>query len=365
MDIAAGESHHVVTGEYKVPIDVDLHMIFPHAHSLCTALDAVAVRPDGTREPLISIEHFDENWHESYDYRRPVRLPKGTQVLTTFAYDNTDKNPRNRNRPARRVVYGSNVTDEMADVYLQVTPVHADQRAVLMEDFKKYELKSQLVGLRNSLAVYQDDPWVLEGIAACDVGLGKPKDAVAVLQRRLRTGPTAVFPIASLGLALSASGDFAGAETQERRAVAMDGKYALAWFGLGRALFAQKEFKPAGEAYRKAVELTPSLLDARLALADVLIERGEWDDAATLCSAANIDSPDMANVELKLAEIQAQQGRYEESLKHCEQARRLRPTPTPPKFCWRSSVFKMATKARHGSSCERLGPSRLIIPCHR
>ena len=160
VDIAAGESHHVVTGEYKVPIDVDLHMIFPHAHSLCTARCGRGASRRHA-EPLISIEHFDENWHESYDYRRPVRLPKGTQVLTTFAYDNTDKNPRNRNRPARRVVYGSNVTDEMADLYLQVTPVHADQRAVLMEDFKKYELKSQLVGLGNSLAIYQDDPWVL------------------------------------------------------------------------------------------------------------------------------------------------------------------------------------------------------------
>ena len=368
VDIAAGESHHVVTGEYKLPIDVDLHMIFPHAHSLCTALSAVAVRPDGTREPLISIEHFDENWHESYDYRRPVRLPKGTQVLTTFAYDNTDKNPRNRNRPARRVVYGSNVTDEMADLYLQVTPVHADQRAVLMEDFKKYELKSQLVGLRNSLAIYQDDPWVLEGIAACDVGLGKPKDAVAVLQRRLRTGPAAVFPIASLGLALSASGDFAGAEAQERRAVAMDSKYALAWFGLGQALFAQKEFKPAGQAYRKAVELTPSLLDARLALADVLIERGEWDDAASLCSAVRIDSPDMANVEIKLAEIQAQQGRYEESLKHCEQARRLAPYTHPAKvllavFCFQngdeSSARKYLREARSESPEHPMPPLML------
>ena len=83
--------------------------------------------------------------------------------MTTFAYDNTDDNLRNRNHPPRRVVYGSNASDEMADVYLQVTAVHADQRAVLMEHYKRYDLRSQIVGFRKSLELYPDDPWAQEG----------------------------------------------------------------------------------------------------------------------------------------------------------------------------------------------------------
>ena len=81
IDIPAGEKRHVVTDQYTLPIDVDVQTIFPHAHSLCRELYIAAERSDGSREPLISIEHFDENWHDSYRYRRPVRLPRGTRLF--------------------------------------------------------------------------------------------------------------------------------------------------------------------------------------------------------------------------------------------------------------------------------------------
>jgi tetratricopeptide (TPR) repeat protein len=242
-------------------------------------------------------------------------------------------------------MYGSNVSDEMADIYLQVTAVHPDQRAVLMEHYKKYELQTQIVGLTKSLDIYPDDPWILEGIAACDVGLGKASDAVAILQRRLGTGPAAVFPVASLGMALFVSGDYSRADAELRRAISMDDKYALAWLGLGRTLVAEKQAEPAEEAFRTAVKLTPSLVEARLALVDAMIGRGRLDEAAATCSAVASDSPDMANVFLKLAEIRAKQRRYGESLHYCAQAQRLAPYTHPPKvllavFCFQNGDEK-------------------------
>ncbi|HEY1381936.1 MAG TPA: hypothetical protein VGF55_34375, partial [Gemmataceae bacterium] len=93
IDIPAGARHHTVTDRYVLPIDVDVYTIFPHAHSLCRQLQVVAERPDGSREPLIAIDQFDENWHDSYRYRHPVRLPRGTRLVSTFTYDNTDDNP--------------------------------------------------------------------------------------------------------------------------------------------------------------------------------------------------------------------------------------------------------------------------------
>jgi Flp pilus assembly protein TadD len=341
IDIPAGEAHHAVSGQYILPIDVDLLSIFPHSHSLCREVHAVAELPDGSRQPLISIERFDENWHQSYEYRRPIRLPRGTRILTTFEYDNTDANLRNRNHPARRVVYGSNVSDEMADIYLQVTPVHPDQRAVLMEHYKSYELRSQIIGLTKSLDIYPDDPWILEGIAACDVGLGKAREAVEILQRRLKTSPVAVFPIATLGMALFTNGDYPRAETELRRAISMDDKDALAWLGLGRTLAAEKQPQPAEEAFRTALKLTPSLLDARLALVDAMIGRGQLDEATATCSAVASDSPDVANVFLKLAEIRAKQRQYDESLEYCAKAQKLAPYTHPPKvllavFCFQN-----------------------------
>jgi hypothetical protein len=90
---------------------------------LCREVRVEAELPDGSKKPLILIEDFDENWHDNYRYVKPVRLPRGTKLVSTFVYDNTEANIRNRNHPPRRVVYGSNVADEMADVYFQVTAV--------------------------------------------------------------------------------------------------------------------------------------------------------------------------------------------------------------------------------------------------
>jgi len=331
IDIPAHAPRHVVKGEYVLPIDVDLHTVFPHAHSLCKELHLEAERPDGTREPLLSIEHFDENWHESYDYRHPVRLPRGTRLRTTFTYDNTDGNLRNRNHPPRRVVYGSNVTDEMADVYVQVTAVRPDQRAVLMENYKRHELEAQLAGVAKSLEVYPDDPWRLEEASACWMGLGKPNEAIKVLEQRLKTGPVAVFPVAGLGMAFLAQGDFDQAEKRQRQAIAMDSEYPLAWLGLGKVLAYQKKPEPAEAAFRKALKLAPSLIDAALGLSDLLVQQGKLEEAASVCHAAINDSPESANLYLKLAEICAKERHYDECLRFCSSAQRLAPYTHPPK----------------------------------
>ncbi len=344
-----------MTGAYTVPVDLDLQMIFPHAHSLCTDLRVVAERPDGSRESLIAIEHFDENWHESYYYRNPVRLVRGTRLQTTFAYDNTDGNFRNRNHPPRRTVYGSNVTDEMADVYLQVTAVHPDQRAALLEQFKKYDVQSQIVGLRDGLAAYPNDPWLQEGLAACYMGLGKPRDAITILEQRLKTGPSAPFPLASLGMAFVANGDIMQADASERQALAMDKKYPLAWFGLGKALTAEKKAQEAAEAFTHAMELAPALLEARLGLADLLIRTGQLDDAARVCSAAISDSPDIAGVYTKLAEITAKQRGTTKAWVYCKQARRLAYASAESDlavYCYQNGDVKKATELLNEAHAE-------------
>jgi Tfp pilus assembly protein PilF len=352
IDIPAGAKHHVVTDQYTLPIDVDVQTIFPHAHSLCRELHVVAERPDDSREPLISIEHFDENWHDSYRYLHPVRLPKGTRLVSTFAYDNTDDNVRNRNRPPRRVVYGSNVSDEMADVYLQVSAVHADQREVLMEDLKRYEMQSQIVGYRKTLELYPYNPWSKEGLATCYIGLNKPGEAIAILEERIKTGPTDVYPVVSLGMARLANGDFVQAEAQHREALVMDDKYPLAWFGLGKALSAQKKVELAEQAYRRAIELAPGLIEAHLNLADLLIQRGQLTEASAVCSTTLGDSPDMANIYLKLAEISAKRRNYDESLEYCQKARRFAPYTHPAKvllavFCCANGEQERGLKLLH------------------
>jgi tetratricopeptide (TPR) repeat protein len=312
-------------------VDIDVHTIFPHAHSLCRELSVTAELPDGSHRPLIAMENFDENWHDLYRYAAPVRLPKGTRLVSTFIYDNTDQNVRNRNHPARRVVYGSSVTDEMADVYLQITTVRPDQRDALMEQYKSYQMRAEAAGHSKTLEMFPDNPWSQEALAACSVGIGDPAKAVKILEKRLQHGPREVFPVTSLGLAYLASGDVAKSESRLQEAVKLDPSYALAWFGLGKALAAQQKSDAAEKALRKAVELTPGMLDASINLADLLIRKGQLQEAMQVCAALPPDSPDMAGVYLKMAEISAKERKYDAALEFCSRARERAPYTHPPK----------------------------------
>jgi tetratricopeptide (TPR) repeat protein len=173
---------------------------------------------------------------------------------------------------------------------------------------------------------------------------GKPAEAVAVLEQRLKTNPPAIFPVASLGMCLLASGDHARAESELRRALAMDREYPLAWQGLGKCLAAQRILPQAEHAYRRALELAPALSDARLQLSNLLMQRGELDEAAAVCSQAVEDSPDAANVCLKMAEIRAKQKRYDESLEYNREARRRAPYTHPAKVLLAVNCFQNGDK---------------------
>jgi tetratricopeptide (TPR) repeat protein len=331
IDIPAGATRHVVEDDFTCPVDLDVYSIFPHAHSLCQSLDVTAIRPDGKSEPLVRIDRFDEAWHDSYRFIRPVRLPRGTRIHSTFTYDNSDGNPRNRQRPARRVAYGSNVVDEMADVYLQATPVRGDERAALMEDYKRYELKAQAIGYQRALSVHPDDPWSLEGLAACWFGLGEPKKGLAILESLVRAGKPSAFTLTSLGLALLATGDASAAEARLREALTLDKEYPLASLGLGRALLAQKKAEPAEVALRTAVRLAPEMPEARQLLSDLLIQSGRLDEADGLIAAAIAGSADPAGLHLKRAEISARKRQPDKCLEHCVAAHRHAPYLHPPK----------------------------------
>src|SRR5664279_1995924 len=122
LDIPAGAKDFVVTDEFKLPIDVDLIGIYPHAHYLGKDILATAELPDGTSKTLIHIKRWDLNWQAVYRYAEPVPLPRGTTITMRYSYDNSEDNAANPNHPPARVVGGNRSSDEMAHLWLQVLP---------------------------------------------------------------------------------------------------------------------------------------------------------------------------------------------------------------------------------------------------
>ncbi|MGC2108383.1 MAG: hypothetical protein WA655_02635, partial [Candidatus Korobacteraceae bacterium] len=122
LDIPAGDDNFVITDDFKLPVDVSLLAIYPHAHYLGHDLKATAVLPDGTRETLIHVKHYDLNWQAVYRYAKPVSLPRGTTIYMRYVYDNSDDNLLNPNHPPKRVLGGNRASDEMAQLGFQVLP---------------------------------------------------------------------------------------------------------------------------------------------------------------------------------------------------------------------------------------------------
>lgn len=93
--------------------DVSLFSIGPHAHLVCTAMSAYAVKPGNDTLRLVDIPQWNFMWQAFYQFRQPVFLPTGT-VLHGFAtYDNTDANPLNPNDPPEWIYQGESTDEEM------------------------------------------------------------------------------------------------------------------------------------------------------------------------------------------------------------------------------------------------------------
>src|SRR6516225_5167730 len=78
IDIPAGEREYVVADQYRLPVDVDVLAVQPHAHNLARRMEARADLPDGTTRWLIAIDDWDFRWQDVYRYAKPFVLPKGT-----------------------------------------------------------------------------------------------------------------------------------------------------------------------------------------------------------------------------------------------------------------------------------------------
>lgn len=106
-------------GQITVPADVSLVAISPHMHLLGQSWEVYAVPPAGDTIPLIRIPQWDFNWQGTYQFDRLIKIPAGSVIHATAAYDNTVNNPLNPNSPPQWVSWGERTQDEM--YYLPIT----------------------------------------------------------------------------------------------------------------------------------------------------------------------------------------------------------------------------------------------------
>jgi hypothetical protein len=115
--IPPGEANYAATAEFTFTHDSQIVSFMPHFHLRGKSARYEAVYPDGTRETLLDVPHYDFNWQTTYQYGTFKKMPKGTKVVYTAVWDNSAANTFNPD-PKQTVRWGEPTTDEMSYGYM-------------------------------------------------------------------------------------------------------------------------------------------------------------------------------------------------------------------------------------------------------
>jgi hypothetical protein len=119
--IPAGADNHTMEAFHIFREDAHLLSFMPHMHLRGKDFLYEAVYPDGKREVLLSVPHYNFGWQSVYRCARPLAMPKGTRLHCVAHFDNSAKNPNNPD-PSRDVYWGDQTWEEMmigwVDFYL-------------------------------------------------------------------------------------------------------------------------------------------------------------------------------------------------------------------------------------------------------
>jgi len=135
FDLKPGLAHQEVRQSLTLPVDVHVWTVFPHMHMLGREMKMTATLPNGKTLPMVWVNDWDFNWQESYHYKEPLALPKGTRIDLVAVFDNSERNPRQPSHPPKEVFWGEQTTDEMCIGFFTATAdqehlgINAEQQA--------------------------------------------------------------------------------------------------------------------------------------------------------------------------------------------------------------------------------------------
>jgi Flp pilus assembly protein TadD len=284
IDIPPGDPAYTVEDSYVLPVDVEVHAIYPHAHYLGKDIRVSATLPDGTTKPLIWIKDWDFYWQGEYRYAVPVSLPKGTTIAMRYTYDNSAGNRRNPHSPPRRIVYGGQSSDEMANTWMQVVPKASSDLALLKEDYGRKAATRYVAGYLAMLAANPARTSALQApLGFAYLRAGQIDDALRHLREAARAGVGAPEDLAlvhyNLGNAEAAAGNRSEAAGHFAKAAELRPGFAEAYNNLGVMRQAEGRLDEATGLYRQALTIKPAYAEAHNNLGVMLQAQKKLDEA--------------------------------------------------------------------------------------
>lgn len=359
IDIPAGDSAYTTKGSYRLPVDVEVLGLYPHAHYLGKTMHGWAVLPDGTKQWLIRIDDWDFNWQDSYRLLQPLALPRGTTLHMRYTFDNSSVNVRNPHTPPRRVRYGPESTDEMGDLWIQVVPVRTEDLLVLERDYQVQELRSDIACHEK---LVRDEPgrvYFMTSLALLYKRAGRLPEALALLEQCIRVQPDLAGTHNHLAVVLASLGELDQAITHVRRALELDPDHAEAHYNLANGYRERKQWEKAIRHYERAIALQPAFLEAHINLALTFLDSGRHDQAIHHNQRALAIDPDDAWAHFNLAKALQAAGRPREALEPLAEAARL--APDKPRFQLSLGVAQLRQGNRDAAQ-NHLGRATRLAP---
>jgi Tfp pilus assembly protein PilF len=314
IDIPAGATAFEVSDTIELPVDVELHAVYPHAHYLGRSVSATATLPDGTMRWLLRIDRWDFKWQDVYRFAQPVALPRGTVLTMRWSYDNSAQNIRQFHRPPRRVVAGDQSSDEMAHLQLQMTLRTPQELQVLKEAHYGHLVEKNP---RNARFLF--------GLAGALKDQGRTAQAAERYRAVLTLQPAHVPAHINLGAVLMVLGREDEAMKHFQAAVRLDPDAAGAHYNLAIAYGIRGQFDDAIRHYREALRRQPEFGEAHNNLGQVLSANGNMAEAILHLREAVRLLPGAADVHNNLGEALQRGGQLQEAVDHFRRALAIDP----------------------------------------
>lgn len=329
IDIPAGNAAYRVTQTVELPAAVSLLALGPHAHYLGHQMLVTAKKPDGSIDRLLEIKHWDFHWQQEYRFVTPVPLPRGTAITMTYTFDNSEANAHNPSVPPKRVRYGLQSGDEMANLSLQVLPAQPSDARVLRQFFEQRHLQEVVAGAELAARQEPANPARQWELGKAYVDVGRAADAIAPLEAAVRANPKFARAHDYLGRALFAMRRPAEAFGHIQQAALLDPDDELVLLDLGKLLADSGRTAEAMRAFDRVIALNPEHAQAWEGRGVALLRLGNFSTAITTLERAVKLAPDSPGAENALAVALAQSGRTQEALQHVRRALAIDPLYKP------------------------------------
>jgi hypothetical protein len=257
IDIPPGETNYIVERQVRLPVDSEALTILPHAHFLAREIDAFATLPNGTNQWLLRIPNWDFNWQGEYRYQHPVSLPAGSTLKMRIRYDNSAANIRNPNNPPRRVVFGPQSTDEMAELWVQVLVKNSGDLVPLQKVQRNLNDLETVAFYEAQLRDNPANAAVHNALGKVLGPMGRLDEALAHFRAAVQLAPGFVEAHYYLGLSLLTMQDVDAARGEFEIALKYDPSYVKAHDGLGLIAIRLNRPEEAEKHFRRALELNP------------------------------------------------------------------------------------------------------------